>query len=115
MKKTKVLFVIWGVLVLIIIGLLTTMGFILKNRYEKYEEFEVKLVSSAKEYAHNELLLEEKKVRVTTEELIEKGYLDSLEVGEDVCQGYVIITNDGTYEYDPYIKCNDYKTRGFEE
>ena len=35
MKKTKVLFVIWGVLVLIIIGLLTTMGFILRNRYEK--------------------------------------------------------------------------------
>ena len=115
MKKTKILFIIWAIIVLIIIGLLTALGFILENRYEKYKELEDKLVSSAKEYAHSEILLEEGEIIVTTEELIEQEYLDSLEVDDDVCQGYVVITNDGTYEYAPYITCKGYTTRNFLE
>ena len=115
MKKTKLLFIIWAIIVLIIIVLLTALGFILESRYEKYKELEDKLVSSATEYAHSEILLEEGEFIVTTEELIELGYLDSLEVEDDTCSGYVVITNDGTYEYDSYITCKGYTTRNFEE
>ena len=115
MKKTKVLFAIWAIIVLIIIGLLTALGFILEDKYGKYKEIENKLVDSATEYAHSEILLEEGEFIVTTEELIELGYLDSLDVNDDICSGYVVITNDGTYKYDPYITCQAYTTRDFEE
>ncbi len=115
MKKTKILFIIWAIIVLILICLLTALGFILENKYEKYRVLEDKLVNSAKEYAHSEILLDEGEVTVTTEELIELEYLDSLEVDDDVCQGYVVITNNGTYEYTPYITCKDYTTRNFSE
>ena len=115
MKKTKILFALWAILVVIIIILLTVLGFVLENRYEKYKELEDKLVESAVEYAHSEILLEEGEFIVTTEKLIELGFLDSLEVDDDSCSGYVIITNDGTYEYAPYITCKGYTTRDFKE
>lgn len=115
MKKTKILFVIWAIIVLIIIGLLTTLGFILKFKNEKYHDLEEQLVESANLYAHNELLLEEKEFVVSTDELIEKKYLESSKVSDDVCSGYVIITNDGKFHYDAYIKCSKYTTKGFIE
>ena len=34
MRKTKILFIIWAILVIVIVGLLTTMGFILENKNE---------------------------------------------------------------------------------
>lgn len=115
MKKTKILFAIWAIVVLIIIILLTVMGFVLESRYEKYKRFEEQVLMSANDYAHSELLLEEKETVVSIEELVELEYLDSLEVDGDVCSGYVIITNDGNFQYDAYIKCGEYKTRGFRE
>ena len=114
MKKTKVLFIIWAIIVLLIIGLLTALGFILESRYEKYKELEDKLVSSATQYAHSEILLEEGEFIVTTEELMELEYLDSLEVDDDTCSGYVVIVNDGSYKYESYITCKGYTTRGFD-
>lgn len=115
MKKTKILFIIWGIIVLIIIGLLTALGFILESRYEKYKDLEDKLVESAKEYAHSEILLEQGEFIVTTEELIKLGYMDSLEIDDDTCSGYIIIINDGTYKFAPYITCRAYTTRNFEK
>lgn len=114
MKKTKILFAIWAIIVVIVIGLLTALGFILNNRYEKYKVLEDKLLESAKEYAHKELLLEEaREVVVTSDELIEEEYLDNLDVEDDVCEGYVVIINEDPYQYEAYISCEYYKTSGY--
>ena len=59
MKKTKILFAIWAIIVVIIIALLTALGFILDNRYEKYRTLEEKLETSAREYAMDNVLLNE--------------------------------------------------------
>lgn len=116
MKKTKILFIIWAIIVIIIVGLLTTMGFILKNRTIKYEKLESKLVESAEKYAYDKALLDEgEEMKITSEELILLKYLDSLEIDKDSCKGYVIIKNDGGYKYEPFISCHVYTTMNYEE
>lgn len=117
MKKTKILFAIWGVVVVIVIGLLTTLGFILKNRYETYQVLEEKIVESAKEYASHHVFFdpEDSEVVVTSEELVELGFLDNLEINDDECSGYVVIRNEDVKEYDAYITCSRYTTTGYEK
>lgn len=116
MKKTKILFVIWAILVVIIIGLLTTMGFILNSKYEKYHEFEQKMIESATLYAQDHAFFEEDpEFVVTSDQLIELNYLDELSTDDDVCEGYVIIHNDAVYEYEPFIRCNEYTTKNYQE
>lgn len=116
MKKTKILFIIWAILVVIIIGLLTTMGFILNHKYEEYHELEQKLVESATLYARDYAFFEEDPdIVVQTDQLIELDYLDELKTENDVCRGYVIIHYDGVYEYEPFIHCEEYATKGYQE
>ena len=117
MKKTKILFAIWGVVVVIVIGLLTTLGFILKNRTETYRVLEEKIIDSAKDYAYYHVFFdpEDSEVTVTSEELIELGFLDNLEVNDDVCTGYVVIKNENVKEYEGYITCGKYTTKGYQE
>lgn len=117
MKKTKILFAIWAVIVVIIIALLTVMGFILDNRYEKYQALEEKLETSAREYAEDNILLSEEdgEYIVTSLELIKAGYLDNLEIDDNVCTGYVVIQNDGAYQYEAYISCKQYITKNYED
>ena len=112
MKKTKILFAIWAIIVVIIIALLTALGFILDNRYEKYRTLEEKLETSAREYAMDNVLLNEEdgEYIVTSEELIEAGYLDNLEVDDNVCTGYVVV-----YQYEAYITCRQYTTKNYDE
>ena len=115
MKKTKILFVIWAIIVLIIIGLLTTLGFILENRYEKYHDLEEKLIQVANEYAYDHLFLEEGEQKyVDAQELVLFNYLDSLEVEDDVCTGYVVIDRENVYLIEAYISCDDYTTDGYQ-
>lgn len=117
MKKTKVLFALWAILVIIIMVLLTVMGFVLKNRSEKYGELESKLLDSATEFALDRVLFDSDDAEfiVTSEELIKLGYLDSLEMEEDSCSGYVVIKNNGAYQYESYITCDNYTTHNYTE
>ena len=52
---------------------------------------------------------------ITSEELIELGYLEPLKRDDDVCSGYAIIHVDDNYQYDVYITCDKYTTRGYQE
>lgn len=116
MRRTKILFAIWAIIVLIIIGLLTTLGFILKDISDDYQVLETELEKAAKEYAYKFALLSESDtIIVTSEELIELGYLEPLKRDDDVCSGYAIIHVDDNYQYDVYITCDKYTTRGYQE
>lgn len=117
MKKTYILFVIWGVLVVIVVGLLTYLGFNLKSKFKDYEKLEEKLLDSAKKYVDTNFLYPEGKqtLKVTSTELIEKDFLDELRFKNDVCTGYVKVYNDNVYKYDVFIKCNNYTTKGYQK
>ena len=119
MKKSNALFVVWGVIVIVLIGLLTTMGFMLKDKNEKYEVVEKRLKEAASSYAdHNFLYPEDgEKLKILTKDLVSSGFLkqDELKVDKDVCTGYIILHKDVFCEYDVFIKCNNYTTKGYQK
>jgi len=46
--------------------------------------------------------------------LKEKGYIESLDANDESCNGYVTIkSQNGKIIYDPYIKCENYRTEGY--
>ncbi|MBE6154328.1 MAG: hypothetical protein E7163_01965 [Firmicutes bacterium] len=115
MKKNNALLICWGFIVVVLVGLLAFLGFVLKSKNSDYVKLENKLLDSTKKYVDAKFLYPEdgKKTKITSEELIESDYLDALVFEDDKCTGYVEVTKSGVYKYDVYIKCNNYKTKGY--
>lgn len=113
MKKQKILWIIWGIIVVIVIILLTILGFMLSKNNQKYHDLEDKLKEAGEKYSTENFIFNEniKEFTITSEEL--GDYIDSLEVDNDKCTGYVKVTYDVAYEYKAYIKCNKYTTDGY--
>ena len=117
MHKTKALFISWFIIVFILIALLTIIGFNYKKLIQEYKKLETKLVKSSEKYTedNNDYPSENLELILTSDELKEAGYLDELKVNKDVCTGYVIITKTDIYNYKPYLKCQNYTTKGYQE
>ncbi len=119
MNKTKMLFGVWAFIVIVLIGLLTLIGYMLKNNKEEYIEIEEELREAAQKYVldngdypdlGNEL-------KLTSKDLYEAAYLDrdDLENNGDSCDGYVIVYTDNIVKYKAYIKCKNYMSKGYQE
>ena len=117
MRKNNKLFIIWGVVVVVVIALLTTLGFIMKGKLSDYVKLEDKLETSVKKYVDAKFLYPtgSDTIKITSSELIANDYLDELKFEDDICEGYVIVSYNGVYNYDTYIKCNNYKTTGYKK
>jgi len=117
MKKNNKIFIVWGLIIGVIISILTILGFMMKSEFNSYNKLEEKLVSSAKKYVDAKFLYPtgSDTVKVTSTEMIDNDYLDILIYEDDICEGYVIVSFDGVYNYDGYIKCDNYKTSGYEK
>ena len=115
MTKTKILFTLWFILVVIILSLLTTLGFMNKKLKQDYQNLEKDLINSAQNYtlANNYYPEDNLELIITKEELIKAGYLKDLKLKKDVCDGYVIITKSDIYNYNAYIKCKKYTTDNY--
>ncbi len=116
MKKTNILFIIWGVIVFIVIVLLTVLGFMLKKVNKDYRVLENDLKVSAEKYVTNNFLFpnENEQFTITKEKLIEEGYLEDLKTSSnDVCDGYAIVKMDDVVKTKAYIKCDKYTTKGY--
>ncbi len=87
----------------------------LNNKYKDYHKLEDKFKVAAEKYGNTEFIYQEgvKSYKITSEELLATPYLDNLEIENDKCTGYVIVELNGVYEYKAYIKCNNYKTKGY--
>lgn len=73
----------------------------------QYALMETRIQKAAIEYANN---YEHSNI-VTLKELQEVEYLDFFtDSNDDSCDGYVVI---GDREYKPYIKCQNYTTKGY--
>lgn len=115
MKKTTI---IWGMVIIGLFILLTLFGFLYKNKANVYKELENKLVEAEKKYADAHFAYPEKgkvlKTDATT--LIKENFLDDLNLENEECTGYAIVTHNSTvYEYKGYVKCNNYTTKGYEK
>lgn len=88
----------------------------LSDKDYNYQNVEEELESSAKEYYSKTFSAEEASsipmMIVTSKTLKEKNYLSSF---DENCTGYVIVKNEKKVSYEPYIKCDNYKTDGYSE
>lgn len=116
MNKLKKVSIVWGIVVFIIFGLLTTMGFIYKKKTAKYKKLENKLVELAKTYTATDFKfpMAGEEIIVTYKELKEHDLIKKLEIDKKTCDGYVKLTFNGVTEYKGYVICDKYKTHGFE-
>lgn len=67
-------------------------------------------------YYNNELGLDTLNIRV--KQLVEEGYITSFkDANGDACSGYTAVYKDdnGRVLYNPYLKCKDFETGGYEE
>ncbi len=116
-KMTKV-YIIWGVIVVFIFVLLTIFGFIYKNKSAIYKDLENRLVDAEKKYVDAKFLYPNngEPLKISAEEMMDNGYLESMEIDDETCDGYAVIQKNGTvYEYKGFIKCNSYTTKGYEK
>lgn len=110
------LYILWGILLVCLFGALTVFG----KKYlevKDYKDYEANLEESAKkymgehigEYPKNDDLL------YLTEEQLEEYIIEKVEIEDDECSGFIVISNSNTgYKYDSYIKCNNYETKNYE-
>lgn len=91
-----------------------------KEEVEKidHDDLEEKMEDAAKKYVKdfykNEIPAGT--LRVKASSLISNDYLTELKDEDGKCSGYVAVSkDDNELDYDAYIKCKDYKTKGYTE
>jgi len=113
-KRMHYISIIWGILLFTIVGLLTAFGFYYKKQTQVYKEYEKTITKNTKEYLQNNALLPDEEIKISLEELIQNQVINVLE--DKKCDGYIVVRPDmETHSYKTYLKCLNYKTRGYEE
>lgn len=116
LKQMRMISIIWGSILFFIVIALTAFGFFYKKQTKVYKDFENLLAEKTEEYVTELALLEEDKFRITLEELKENNKIDTIIVNDKICEGYIEINyKKEKYTYTPFIKCGNYKTKGFKE
>lgn len=115
MKKMKIMYITWGLLVVALIGALTCIGFIYQKKLKPYKDLENNLISVTEKYIELKFLYPEEgeKLKITTKELVDANLLKDFSYKNEKCEGYTLVTFNGVYNYDSYIKCDNYTTRGY--
>lgn len=114
-KRMKVISVVWGlILVLLVIGL-TVIGFVYKHESEVYKEYEELLVKQATSYVEDRSMYPDESLKITDDEMLDDGYLETTYVNGHDCSSYVMVLKSGeTYDFEPFIRCGNYKTKGYQ-
>lgn len=118
MKKMKKVYIIWGVIVVLVFALLTAFGFMYKNKSTIYKDLENRLVDAEKKYVDAKFLYPNngEPLKITAKEMMDAGFLESMKLESETCEGYAVIQKNGTvFEYKGYVKCKNYTTKGYEK
>lgn len=115
MKKFKVAYILWAIMLVIIVGLLTYLGYTYQNKMKPYKDLESTLINNVSKYIEKEFLYpnEGETLKVTLNDLKNSNIIEDLKFENDSCDGYVLVTLKTVYEYDAYIKCANYETKGY--
>jgi len=115
LKQMRMISIVWGGILIMIVVALTAFGLFYKQQTKAYKEFENLIAEKAEEYAQESALLEEDNFKITLEELKEKNKIENAIINDKICDGYIEVNYKSDYSYTPYIKCGNYKTKGFKE
>lgn len=118
MERMKSMTIIWGMMIVSIVGVLTFIGFTYNKKLKDYQAFENKLVKVCEKYVDDNKLINEetKKLKVNIKDLKTDKYIEKLEVNDNKCVGYVtVIETKSNIEYEAFIDCGKYKTEGYKK
>ena len=110
---SKKIYFIWFFLIILILGTLLYIGKIHGRNEKKYLTLEMELEEAASIYfsQSNLSLSNGESLSVDINDLYNNGYIDTISVNQDTCDGTVLIEkNDNEYSYDASIVCDNYKT-----
>lgn len=111
MERMRRLTIVWGIVMIIIFGSLTTFGLVYKKQVKAYKDKELELEEFAKKYVNDNLLNNETEtIHITKEELLDFSHMEEVKVGEDICDCYVKVKD---YNFKAYLKCASYETKGY--
>ena len=106
---------------ILLLFLLIILGINISKRKAPYVALENDIVESMKIYYGQDSNLvklpkKNKTAKVTIAELESYGLNINNIINKDTCDGYGIVTGkDVAFSYKAYIKCNDYKTKGYSD
>ena len=82
MKQMRVISIVWGGFLILLVVLLTMVGFKLKDKNLKYKELEKKLITISEEYVELKTYYPqgEDKLKITWEDLIFSDIIDEDEL-----------------------------------
>ena len=112
----KKMYVLWSVIIIFLLGIVLFIGYNMFFKDKEYKKLETNMEDTVSKYL-GQYIQEypktgEKKINITN--VIDKGYKIDLSVNGDVCDGYVVVKKVSiAYEYDGYIKCDEYITKGY--
>lgn len=117
MIKFRKFTISWGIILVLIFILFTSYSFKLDKKINEYRGLENTFASKVAEYndANKIYPYSIEVMNVTASEAIEKGIITDLRINNDVCDGYVTISNDDIVVYTPYISCKNYTTKGYDK
>ena len=118
MKEMKKLSIVWGILLVLIFGMLTAFGILYTKKVKPYKDMEKNLVDLTKKYVEIEFSYTQngEVTTITLEQLKAVSLIEELKHDDEVCKGYATIKKNGVaYEYKGYVKCNDYTTKGYQK
>lgn len=128
MKRKILILIIFVVIVIIILSIYMTFNFNIAKEKERYSEikeaFEKAAIWNLDATGNSKRHCEEnitKEMTITADHLINNGYLkkeDMLDIdGKSYCDGYAktFAVKDCGIDYKIYIKCNEYKTKGYKD
>ena len=117
MSKIKKISIVWGILMVLIFGLLTFLGLKWKEKNQPYFDLEESMITKTQQYFEQYYSYPEgsKQVKITLDELKSYNIIQELSTNDEQCTGYVIVKNEGVMKYNAYIKCQNYQTKGYQE
>ncbi len=114
LKKMHRISVVWGMIMLLLLLALTIIAIMYKKETKEYKEFETKIENNVKNYIEENSLYPETEINYSLSELVDMSILDTITIKDNLCEGYIEIRNEKqSFQYEAYIKCGDYKTRGY--
>lgn len=114
-KKMKTIFILWAMIVITLLAIIIIFSIFYKSRIKKYESLVSKMTSVTKSYVEDNNLypVEGSEIKINLSELQAKELIGELIVGNDICDGFVVVSNDNNINYKGYISCKMYITKGY--
>ncbi len=114
-QRMKIVSVVWGLLLFSLVSVLTVIGFIYKEKKKEYKNYELLIEETAEKYVEDKSLFDDN-LKIDIEELLNNGYLDTTYVNNEKCEGYVLMMKvSNHYDFNGYIKCSNYTTKGYDK